>query len=172
MSPCPRTGKGRWARVFRLGGRTSHASVRVLLQEVHEDLRRQGDLRRARQAPPGELLSLRQHRCGAGHDACRGEDLEEVLTVFVPAHSLYPICQRNPFRQAMSSSPSTPLGEDPSTTPRIPRPWLVSATMTSVGLAVAQKSRQSFSTTHLLHPSALSLDEDPGWGWQARQGNA
>src|SRR5271157_5880591 len=85
---CPCRGRDLRAPVFRLGRRTSHASLRIPLQEVLDDVRRQGDLRRARQAPQGELPALRQHRCGAGLDACRGEDLEEVLTVFVPAHSL------------------------------------------------------------------------------------
>ena len=58
-------------------------------------------------------------------------------------HRLYPIFRRNPCRQAASSSDSTPFGEDPSITPIMPRPCSVSATITSRGLAVAQKIRQT-----------------------------
>src|SRR4029077_19775555 len=58
---CPRRGKDLRAPVFRLGRRNTHASLRIPLQEVLEYVRRQRDLRRARQAPQGEVPSLRQH---------------------------------------------------------------------------------------------------------------
>jgi hypothetical protein len=124
---CPRRGKDLRAPVFRLGRRNSHASLRIPLQEVLEDVRRQRELRRARQASQGELPSLRQHRRGAGHHACRGEDIEEVLTVFTRLTACNRSAGGTPS-QAMASSPSTPLGEEPSTTPGMPRPGSVSAT--------------------------------------------
>ena len=43
----------------------------------------------------------------------------------------------------MSASVSTPNGEAPSTTPSTPRPSSVCATITCVGLAVAQRWRTS-----------------------------
>jgi len=52
--------------------------------------------------------------------------------------SRYPRRRRRALRSVTSSSVSTPLGELPSTTPRIPRPCAVSATTTSTGFAVAQ----------------------------------
>ena len=76
---CPGRGRERQAPVIRLGRRNSHAGVRIPLHQVLEDVRRQGDLRRTRPAPLGEVPSLRQHRRRAAHLARPGEDLEEVV---------------------------------------------------------------------------------------------
>ena len=54
-------------------------------------------------------------------------------------YSLYPIFRTNSRRHLASSSLSTPFGELPSTTPKMPRPSSVCARITSTGLAVAQK---------------------------------
>ena len=54
-------------------------------------------------------------------------------------YRLYPIFRRNSLRAAISAGPSTPFGELPSITPITPRPCSVFATITSTGLAVAQK---------------------------------
>src|SRR5690348_9878596 len=54
-------------------------------------------------------------------------------------YRLYPIFRRNSLRTAISAGPSTPLGGLPSITPMTPRPCSVFATITSTGLAVAQK---------------------------------
>jgi hypothetical protein len=35
---------------------------------------------------------------------------------------LYPICRKKSLRHLISFSSSVPLGENPSTTPRMPRP--------------------------------------------------
>src|SRR5438034_9768991 len=55
------------------------------------------------------------------------------------SYRLYPIFRRNPLRAASSAGPSTPFGDLPSITPITPRPCSVFATITSTGLAVAQK---------------------------------
>ena len=52
--------------------------------------------------------------------------------------ALYPKRRSICLRSAISTSPSTPRLRTPSATPRMARPWSVSATMTSTGLAVAQ----------------------------------
>src|SRR6056297_2443325 len=55
-------------------------------------------------------------------------------------HLLYPVIfLRKSYLFFLSSSSSTPLGEYPSTTPIIPLPCSVSATITCNGLAVAAK---------------------------------
>src|SRR6266567_1424208 len=55
------------------------------------------------------------------------------------SYRLYPIFRRNSFRALISAGPSTPFGGLPSITPITPRPCSVFATITSTGLAVAQK---------------------------------
>src|SRR5271157_2629145 len=41
-------------------------------------------------------------------------------------HTLYPIFRRNSLRHLISPSSSIPFGENPSTTPKMPRPCSVS----------------------------------------------
>src|ERR1035437_4452859 len=77
------------------------------------------------------------------HDRHHGWQQENGTNMI---HNLYPSFRKKSFLHLMSSSSSTPFGENPSTTPRMPRPCSVSATTTSVGLAVAQKMRQTSGT--------------------------
>jgi hypothetical protein len=53
--------------------------------------------------------------------ACLGLVVGHVCTVILP-HSLCPVFSRNSLHHLISPSSSTPFGENPSTTPRMPRP--------------------------------------------------
>src|SRR6185437_2591101 len=93
-----------------------------------------------------ELCRDRRNRVrGAYGDRCRKQGSQQESR---PAlHRLYPIMRRNARRLSASSAVSTPFGEEPSMTPRIPRPSPVSATTAWVGLAVAQKIVQTSGTS-------------------------
>ncbi len=73
------------------------------------------------------------------------DSLTTVRQISAP-HALYPIFRSRSFRHLISPSFSMLLGGNPSTTPRTPRPCPVSAMTTSVGLAVAQKTRHTSGT--------------------------
>src|SRR5262249_49702238 len=72
---------------------------------------------------------------GANQEARRGlEHLQQRGHDLI----LYPKFLKSALRAALSASPSTPFGGEPSMTPIMPRPCSVSATTTSNGFAVAQ----------------------------------
>src|ERR1700688_4529264 len=70
-------------------------------------------------------------------------DTGQVLSEAQWVQRLYPILRSSPWRHSTSVAVSMPLGDDPSMTPSTPLPCSVWATITSTGLAVAQKMLQT-----------------------------
>ena len=85
-----------------------------------------------------ELAPARNPRC----PHC-GEPPAVNPSARASSQNLYPNFLSIDLRSALSASPSTPLGGEPSITPSIPLPWSVEPTRTCTGLAVAQKIRQT-----------------------------
>ena len=96
----------------------------------------------ARRAPQGRRRRSKAGRFSTRPQVGEGRPREpwNVLQTSGTGHypTLYPIFRRKLVRAATSGGVSTPFGGKPSTTPITPRPWLVTATTTSIGFADAQ----------------------------------